>query len=886
MSRRATSELRDISLEYNFTELSAATINWHVSKRLGSGSFGAVFRGELPDGSEVAIKVIDLGALGAAGQAPEMAGFEEEVMTLSKFRHPNLVTLLGWGKHEQNRYLIYELLSGGDAFQRVQKSKNGQQQFFWHERLSCLLDAATGLSHMHNSKPKAFHRDIKAANILLDRHGTAKMADFGLSCTSRMAGDLHVTVKTISGTPGYACPIYSRTGRVTEGSEVYSFGMVMLELITSLAPAAADPRRPGGITFPIQTFVAPNQPGAMDRCLQQLDPTAGWPPQLATEIGTLALRCVTANDEKQRPFFVELVRTLRKMTENYPAKPAVQPHMAVPAFAMPPPIVPQVQGGTSNNEQDGSYASGHPAVCASGQPAPAAGAPHWPAPPALALEFVRCEGVPSAESIPLESRRLNLVPGAPGSDGLRVAPFGRQHQPEIFDAWLPDPGLRYRVSRTAFELCWKPGVKEAFLRPCGTSPLIVDGKTSDRNGSMPVRVGSEIAFLGGGSGSDSGVFLVLRLVAGREDLGKPSAPAQAQVAVPVAHGHQSGVTKWRLVCSLAEGMSEDMLKDLPADKRCVALTEGITLLGRQHQPAVFECLLANSTKNMSLISRTHVQLQAGEGLTLTNMSSNPIAVNGELVSKGQTRTVSADHVIGFLRPEGSSKLEFLGMQVIELHLDRKRLSSSGAASPVSEKPSEKRLSSSGAASPALEKPSEARASFMSTPPRSSNPDIGVGVSGGSLSFAPSSRAEAAGCPDPTNSPGKFMLELGGAGVLDVPRSQRIIDLVDLQDNAIIVGRKHQLELHRRAMKKECLEFVSREHFRVEIKSGKYFLKVLTSNPLWLARDGQRPSEMNKGEETVLLPNDSIIIDTEDREPYEADLSGKLLYWRFKQEGGY
>merc|ERR1719188_2727744 len=105
---------------------------------------------------------------------------------LSKFRHPHLVTLLGWGQHGMSRYLVYEYLAGGDVFQRLRACRRnvGAHPFPWNERLSVCLDAATGLSHMHNSTPKAFHRDIKSANILLDRHGTAKMADFGLSCTS------------------------------------------------------------------------------------------------------------------------------------------------------------------------------------------------------------------------------------------------------------------------------------------------------------------------------------------------------------------------------------------------------------------------------------------------------------------------------------------------------------------------------------------------------------------------------------------------------------------------------------------------------------------------------------------------------------------------------
>ncbi|CAJ1453287.1 unnamed protein product [Effrenium voratum] len=122
---------------------------------------------------------------------------------LSKFRHPNLVTLLGWAKHNYKRYLVYELLSGGDCFQRLQKSRAPKElRTGWFERLSVCLDAAAGLSHMHNSKPKAFHRDIKSANILLDRHGTAKMADFGLSCSARSDSQ---PGRPISAPSGYVC---------------------------------------------------------------------------------------------------------------------------------------------------------------------------------------------------------------------------------------------------------------------------------------------------------------------------------------------------------------------------------------------------------------------------------------------------------------------------------------------------------------------------------------------------------------------------------------------------------------------------------------------------------------------------------------------------------
>lgn len=315
-------QLRAISLEYDSAELALATLDWHQSRRLGTGSYGAVYRGELRDGSEVAVKAIDLGTLAGKPECLKDGGFEEEVQMLSKFRHPNLVTLMGWGQRGLSRYLVYEYLAGGDVFQRLRKSRmsigskapGAGKPFHWYERLSVCLDAATGLSHMHNSSPKAFHRDIKSANVLLDRHGTAKMADFGLSCTSGSA--LHVTAKTVCGTPGYTCPIYQRTGRCTEGSEVHAFGMLVLEMITGLSPSTRDAQRPGGLRFPVADAVRPTQPGAVERCVQSLDILAAWPTALTKELAGLALRCVCAHSEQLRPRFVEAVRTLRGLVER------------------------------------------------------------------------------------------------------------------------------------------------------------------------------------------------------------------------------------------------------------------------------------------------------------------------------------------------------------------------------------------------------------------------------------------------------------------------------------------------------------------------------------------------------------------------------------------
>eukprot|EP00913_Durusdinium_trenchii_P021868 g20548.t1 len=107
------------------------------------------------------------------------SGFEEEVRVLSMFRHPNLVVLMGFARNGPKRFLVYELMEGGDLFNRIHYKK--QKAFEWRERICVAYDAACGLSHLHHQTPKVFHRDIKSPNILLTRSGLAKVADFGLT---------------------------------------------------------------------------------------------------------------------------------------------------------------------------------------------------------------------------------------------------------------------------------------------------------------------------------------------------------------------------------------------------------------------------------------------------------------------------------------------------------------------------------------------------------------------------------------------------------------------------------------------------------------------------------------------------------------------------------
>jgi len=359
-------KLREISLEYKEAELVSATNSFDPSRRLGSGNYGCVYRGTLKDGHEVAIKVIEV-------DEDDTSGFADEVLVLSKFRHPNLVTLMGWGSGLDEdgcgrRYLVYELLEGGDVAGRLAKArgKNGVvTPFGWSERLWVALDAACGLSHMHNSTPKAFHRDIKSANILLDRSGTAKMADFGLSGIAKNKNKLNMTCEQISGTPGYACPHYIKTGKVTEATEVYAYGMVVMEMLLNTMPACMGQN--GTIVYPIFQIVMPQADGALQRAVSSADAKAQWPNAVARDVAELSLVC-SSQEERRRPHFTDVGKRLRELCQEHcggqrPGPQGMwptQPQMGVPGSGAPGVTAPQM--GMGHAPHAGAAASTGPEI--------------------------------------------------------------------------------------------------------------------------------------------------------------------------------------------------------------------------------------------------------------------------------------------------------------------------------------------------------------------------------------------------------------------------------------------------------------------------------------------------------------------------------------------
>ncbi|GKV52134.1 hypothetical protein SLEP1_g58726 [Rubroshorea leprosula] len=160
--------------------------------------------------------------------------FKTEIELLSRVHHKNVVSLLGFCFERHEQMLIYEFVPNGTLYETL-SGKSGIK-VDWTRRLKVALGAARGLAYLHElANPPIIHRDIKSANILLDQHLIAKVADFGLSKSIDDSEKGHVTTQ-VKGTMGYMDPEYYMTQQLTEKSDVYSFGVLLLELITAKKP--------------------------------------------------------------------------------------------------------------------------------------------------------------------------------------------------------------------------------------------------------------------------------------------------------------------------------------------------------------------------------------------------------------------------------------------------------------------------------------------------------------------------------------------------------------------------------------------------------------------------------------------------------------------------
>ncbi|CAM8878501.1 unnamed protein product [Rhodiola kirilowii] len=220
---------------YTYEEVMEMTNGFMPENILGEGGFGAVYKGWLPDGRLVAVKQLKAGS----GQGERE--FRAEVEIISRVHHRHLVSLVGYSTSEHQRLLIYEFVPNKTLEHHLHGK--GMPVLEWIKRMKIALGAARGLAYLHEDcHPKIIHRDIKSANILLDDSFEAQVADFGLA---KLTDDNNTHVSTrVMGTFGYMAPEYATSGKLTDRSDVFSFGVVLLELITGRKPV--DPTQPFG----------------------------------------------------------------------------------------------------------------------------------------------------------------------------------------------------------------------------------------------------------------------------------------------------------------------------------------------------------------------------------------------------------------------------------------------------------------------------------------------------------------------------------------------------------------------------------------------------------------------------------------------------------------
>lgn len=216
-----------ISAEKNFTlsELQKATQNFSGQNLLGSGGFGKVYRGILPDGTFVAIK------RHVAGSGQGFKQFYMELETLSKVRHRHLVSLIGFCQEAKEMILVYEYMPRGTLRDHLPPLERYSVQLSWEKRLEIAIGAGKGLDYLHSGlNPPLIHRDVKSTNILIDADLSAKVGDFGLTRIGPTEGETHVST-AVRGSFGYLDPEYYKWLQLTKKSDVYSFGVVLLELM-------------------------------------------------------------------------------------------------------------------------------------------------------------------------------------------------------------------------------------------------------------------------------------------------------------------------------------------------------------------------------------------------------------------------------------------------------------------------------------------------------------------------------------------------------------------------------------------------------------------------------------------------------------------------------
>ncbi|XP_011028450.1 PREDICTED: probable leucine-rich repeat receptor-like protein kinase At5g49770 isoform X1 [Populus euphratica] len=304
---------------FSFDEITKCTNNFSEVNHIGSGGYGMVYRGMLPTGQLIAIKRRRQGSVQGGLE------FNSEIEVLSRVHHKNVVNLVGFCFERGEQMLIYEFVRNGS----LMDSLSGLSGIWldWRRRLKVALGAARGLAYLHELvNPRIIHRDVKSANILLDESLNAKVADFGLSKPMDNS-ELILATTQVKGTMGYIDPEYQKTLLLTEKSDVYGFGVVLLELVSGRKPL----ERGKYLVAEVSSLL--DRKKDLYSLHELLDPSIGLDtkPKGLDRIVDLAMKCVQEKGS-DRPTMGEVVKEIENILHLAGLNPSAESESTSASF--------------------------------------------------------------------------------------------------------------------------------------------------------------------------------------------------------------------------------------------------------------------------------------------------------------------------------------------------------------------------------------------------------------------------------------------------------------------------------------------------------------------------------------------------------------------------
>ncbi|GMI79295.1 hypothetical protein like AT1G54820 [Hibiscus trionum] len=307
MRKPATSRHRGVQV-FTYRELELATDNFSEANVIGNGGSSVVYKGVLVDGTVAAVK-----RLHRDRKHGERA-FRMEVDLLSRLNSPYLVELFGYCADQHHRLLIFEFMPNGTLQQHLHHPGSEYRPLDWGSRLRIALDCARALEFLHeHATPTVIHRDFKCTNVLLGQHLRAKVSDFGLATmgSDKINGQISTRVPRST---GFIAPEYASTGRLTTKSDVYSYGVVLLQLLTGRVPV--DTKRPPG-EHVLVSWALPRLTNR-DKVEEMVDPAiqGQYSKKDLIQVAAIAAMCVQPEAD-YRPLMVDVVQSLIPIVKNF-----------------------------------------------------------------------------------------------------------------------------------------------------------------------------------------------------------------------------------------------------------------------------------------------------------------------------------------------------------------------------------------------------------------------------------------------------------------------------------------------------------------------------------------------------------------------------------------